>query len=363
MSKREFDEFDDLGPEGQSVDIKPYFQLLLKNWKKILLWALCGALFGIMIGFSTPKTYTSRAVVAPELTTRANTAGLSTLASLAGINMNTLTLTDAMHPDMYPEIIRSTDFFIKLFDMPVDVRTKDTLIHTDLYDYMVNYNRTAWWNYVLGVPRFVLNGIKSLFVEKDEFDEAEGHSSVDHSRLTKQQEMVVKALSNSVTASVEKRTYVLSLKATMQDPVIAAQLVNAIVENLQQFVVDYRTEKERENLEYYKKIYEETRADYLSAQQAYARYADSNAGSISKTSQIKQQQLQNEAQLRYQLYNQISQHLLASRVKVQQESPVLVVIQQGIAPHNGKPSKVKLAILWFMLGAVICIGWICWQKG
>ncbi len=366
MQMRDIDEFDDgfegLG-EGGSLKLMPYVNAVLKNWKKVLVWAVCGSLVGIMIGFSKPKIYTSRAVVAPEITTRANTSGLSSLASLAGINVNTLALTDAMHPDMYPEIIKSTNFFVDLFDMPVDVRKKDTVIHTDLYDYLVNYNRTPWWNYVFGLPRLALNGVKSLFVPKDDFDDAEGHSSVDSLRLTRQQEMVVKTLSRNVSASVEKRTYLISLKVTMQDPVIAAQLANAIVQNLQRFVVEYRTEKERENIEYYKKIYEETREEYVNAQRAYARYVDANAGSISKTSQIQAQQLQNEAQLRYQLYNQTSQHLLAARVKIQQESPVLVVIQQGMAPHDGKPSKVKLAVLWFVLGALVCIGWICWQKG
>ena len=93
---------------------------------------------------------------------------------------------------------------------------------------------------------------------------------------------------------------------------------------------------------------------------------DSNVGSVSKSSQVHQQHLQNEAQLRYQLYNQTAQSLLAARAKVQQESPVLVVLQPGIAPHIGKPSKVKLTILWFILGglagAVWCVLKASWSQ-
>ena len=163
----DFDDFDDEGNSRKPVDLKPYLRTLLKRWKTILVWALCGMVFGILIGFSTPKTYTTKAVVAPELITRANTSGLSSLASLAGINMNTLALTDAMHPDMYPEIIKSTNFYVSLFDLPVDVKTRDSLVHTDLYDYMVNYNKRAWWSYVLGLPRMALGAVKGLFSEKD----------------------------------------------------------------------------------------------------------------------------------------------------------------------------------------------------
>ncbi|MBR5904993.1 MAG: chain-length determining protein [Bacteroidales bacterium] len=353
----EFDDFDEMG--GSSVDFKPYIDLLLKNWKKLLVWAFCGALFGIMIGFSTPKTYTTKAVVAPEIATRSTLGnGLSSLASLAGVNMNTMALTDAMHPDLYPEIIKSTNFKIALFDMPVTVETKDSLVHTDLYDYMVNYCKAPWWGYVFGLPRMAIEGVKSIFVKKDEFDDAEGHASLDSLRLTKQQEMVVKALSKNITASVEKRTYVLSLKVTMQDPKIAAQLANEIIKKLQDFVVSYRTEKARETVDYYELIYEETRNEYLAAQKAYAYYSDANLGVANNRAKVQLQQLQNEAQLRYQMYNQTAQNLLAARAKVQQEAPVLVVIQPGIAPHVGKPSKVKLAILWFMLGAAACCAWL-----
>ncbi len=367
MKKYEdFDDFEEIGADSGSYDFKALFEVVLKSWKKILVWALCGAAFGMMIGLSKPKTYTAKAVVAPEITTRTGAGGLSSLASLAGINMNTMALTDAMHPDLYPEIIKSTNFYIDLFDMPVTFEHKDTLVHTDLYDYMVNYAKSPWWGTVLGLPWKAMDGLKKLFGKVDEFDDAEGHFNVDSLRLTKQQEMVVKALSKNISAAVEKRTYVLNLKVTMQDPIIAAQLANAIIENLQKFVISYRTEKERNNVDYYKKIYDETQSDYLAAQRAYSRYVDSNVGSVSKSSQVHQQHLQNEAQLRYQLYNQTAQSLLAARAKVQQESPVLVVLQPGIAPHIGKPSKVKLTILWFILGglagAVWCVLKASWSQ-
>lgn len=359
----EFDEFDELDDDSGRIDIKSYITAILSNWKKILIWALVGAAFGMMIGLSKPKTYTAKAVVAPEITTRTGAGGLSSLASLAGINMNTMALTDAMHPDLYPEVIKSTNFFIKLFDMPVTVEVKDSLVHTDLYDYMVNYAKAPWWNAVFGLPWKAMDGLKTLFGKKDEFDDAEGHSNVDSLRLTKQQEMVVKALAKNISAAVEKRTYVLSLKVTMQDPIIAAQLANAIIDELQNFVITYRTTKERENVEYYEKLYDETRDEYLAAQRSYARYVDANIGTISKSSQVQQQHLQNEAQLRYQLYNQTAQNLLTARAKVQHEAPVLVVVQPGIAPHIGKPSKVKLTILWFILGAMAGSVWYIVKNG
>lgn len=362
----EDDIFDDSRSGGtassqESIDIGKYIHLLLSSWKTILLWAFIASLFGIMIGFSKPKVYVSTAVVAPELVTRGNSSGLSSLASLAGFNMNTLAMTDAMHPDLYPEIIRSQNFMIDLFDMPVTVNTRDSLVHTDLYDYMLNYTKSPWWGVILGFPHVAMDWVKGLFVEEDPIDDAEGHENVSRVRLTKEQERVALALSKSVSASVEKKTYVLKIKVKMQDRVIAAEVANRIVDNLKAFVIAYRAEKAKESVDYYKEVEDETLAEYLKAQREYSRYVDSHKGFVMQSSMIEQQRLQNIANLKFQMYNQTAQNLLMARAKVQLEAPVLVVIQQGMAPHKGSPSKVKLAMLWFILGALVCSGVLCWK--
>ena len=357
---KEYDQYDEMEKDVQeqsSYNLMPFIRKALKGWKTVLLWAVAGGLFGVMISLSTPKTYTSKAVVAPEIITRGTSGGLSTLASMAGINVNTMALTDAMHPDMYPAIIHSSNFYLGLFDMPVTVQTKDSLVHTDLYDYMVNYVKHPWWGKVLGLPFMASDAIKSWFAKGAE-EEAEGHASVDSLRLTRQQEGVIKALSKSVIAAVEKRTYLITLSVTTQDPVISADLANAVVDKLQDFVVAYRTEKARENVEYFQKICEETKRDYLAAQRAYTYYLDTHQGLAGKSSMVYQQQLQNEAQLRYQMYSQTAQNLLNAEAKVQQESPVLVVIQPGIAPRMGQPSRIKITILWGLIGAILGIVWV-----
>ena len=357
---RDFDDFDEFEDDERAdrnrepVQLLPYLRIALKNWKRILVWAVCGLVFGILIGLSIPKKYTAKALVAPELMTRSTASnGLSTLASLAGVNMNTLALSDAIHPDLYPEIVHSTNFYINLFDMPVTIERRGEVIETDLYDYMVNHTRKPWWNYVLGLPRLALDGIKSLFAEKDAFDDAEGYNQLDSLRLTKQQEMVIQALSKSIVASVEKKTFAISLKVTIQDREVAASLANACIDNLKRFVLTYRTEKARENVVYYEGVCEEAREAYLEAQRAYAYYADSHLGVTTQRSRIQLQQLQNEAQLKYQMYNSTAQNLLAAKAKVQQESPVLLVIQPGIALHYGKPSRVKLGLLWLLIGGAL----------
>lgn len=341
------------GNDGKVVyiDLKPYIIKAVKGWKVILLWALCGALLGIVIGLSKPKTFTATAVVAPEITTRTSVGGLNTLASLAGVNVNSLALTDAMHPELYPTIIGSDDFFIGLFDMPVSFAKGKEIIETNLFDYIANYTKTPWYAYVLGLPRIAAGAVRNLFSKAEE-EENEGYAVTDSLRLTKQQETVIKALSRSIKATVEKKTYALVIRVTMQDRVIAAQVANAVGDELRNFVTTYRIGKALGNADYYEKLYEQTQEEYLQAQRAYARYLDSNRGLQTSSAQVTRQLLQNDAQLKYQLFNTTAQNLMNARAKVQQETPVLVDIQRAKAPNNGKPSKVRLALIWMIIAGI-----------
>ena len=329
----------------------------LKDWRSLLLWAVVGAVVGLVIGLSTPKTYSVDALVAPEITTRSTMGGLSSLASLAGVNTSTMTMTDAMHPNLYPEIIHSSYFCVELFDMPVTVETKDSLVHTDLYTYITDYYKSPWWSAVMALPKKAADAIKGWFV-KEEDQEADGYSGVNVMKLTEQQESVIDVLSQSINASVDKKSYILSLNVKSQDPVVAADLANYVIEKLQGFVLSYRTEKAQENLDYLRSIQRQSKVEYEQAQGRYARYLDRNQGVVGNSGQAVQQQLQNEANLRFQMYNQTSQKLLDARAKVQEEEPVLVVVQPGLPPHTGTPSIARLVILMFLFGAVLRFAWV-----
>jgi hypothetical protein len=84
------------------------------------VFKVCGiaAVIGLIVGFSIPKEYTSTIVIAPESSSAKSGGGLSSLASLAGINMN-LNTADAIYPDLYPQIVGSVPFLTDLFEIPV----------------------------------------------------------------------------------------------------------------------------------------------------------------------------------------------------------------------------------------------------
>ena len=214
---------------------------------------------------------------------------------MAGINLNTAAGADAISPDLYPDVVQSTPFLLDLF--PVEVTDKKKELSTTLYDYMSEHQRKAWWGYIVSAPFKALGAVMSLFSGDEE--ESEGLNPY---HLTKDQE-VVKALQERVSVSVDKKTLVITASVQMQDPVISAQMTKVVLENLQNYITNYRTQKVKQDLEFTQKVFGESRDAYYKAQRAYAAFEDANRNIISSSYRTEQERLKNEMTLTFNVYN------------------------------------------------------------
>lgn len=346
--------------EYNEIDIMALVRKLFSNWKKLLVWVGVAAVLGLIIGYSIPKTYTAYAELAPEIAQKSSSS-MSSLATLAGVNLNNMTVTDAMYPDLYPEIVNSVPFRIELFSMPVTLVEKKDTVKTDMYDYLLNYNKAPWWSSVIGFPFKVLGWVKNIGKEKE--DAITGHAEVDPYHLTLEQGKMVKALGESISIAVDKKTYLISIATTAQNPKVAADLCQLVVSNLQKYVVNYRTEKSRHDLAYYQQLNEQAQKEYYDAQQRYARYVDANQGVVFQRVLIERERLQNEANLKYQVYNTTAQQVNNAKAKVQMETPVCAVIQPPTIPlKRAAPSKAKILVAFMFLGFCFGAVWYLWGK-
>ena len=110
---------------------------------------------------------------------------------------------------------------------------------------MLDYQRFAWWGYIVSAPFKLLGAIRNFFSEEKEGDK------VDMFYLTIDQEKVIKALKERVYVSVDKKTLVITASVKMQDPVICAEVTKEVLINLQKYITNYRTQKVKQDLEFY----------------------------------------------------------------------------------------------------------------
>ena len=338
--------------DDEGIDVAALFAKLWKRRNLIIKCCVVGVVLGLVVGFSIPKTYKAKAVFTPETQQRIG-AGVSSIASMMGVSLDNS--MDAIDVEMYPDVVGSTPFLFNLLDL--QVKTKDGKIDTTLTEYILNHQKKAWWSHVMAAP-FKLLGLLTPDKEEDEEE-----TELVMTNLPKGERRVMKYLRNNIHILVDKKTGMTSMSIEMQDPYVAATVLEAVVENLKEYVSDYRTSKARQDVENLTVICEERRQDYYDAQQAYAKYTDSNKNVVLNSTKAEAQRLQQEMNLAYQVYSQVATQLEGARIKVQQDKPVFAVLEPVTVPYRkSAPSKAKILVVFTLLSGCLAAAWVLFME-
>lgn len=344
--------------EESDIDIMELVSKLWKRRKMIIKWCVGGAIVGLIIAFSLPKSYSASALLAPEVEQRVG-SGVSSIASMMGVNLDNN--VDAISYMMFPEVVASTPFIYELFDLPVQFERGDSIVNTDLLDYMLNYQKSPWWSPILGAPAKAISWVTSLFKEEEEGGSGDG--SLNLYNLPKKERGVVKALAEGIQVNVDKKTGQTDMSLTMQDPQVVYTVLTAVVENLKTYMVDYRTSKVRADMDNLEKTCENRKRDYFDALKVYANHLDGNKNVALLSAQVERERLEQETKLAFQVYSQVATQLEAARVKVEQAKPVVAVVEPPVVPlKHSAPSKAKMLIVFTFLAGCISSAWVLWGE-
>ena len=158
---------------------------------------------------------------------------------------------------------------------------------------------------------------------------------------------------------VDKKKRTVTLHIRMQDPLVSATVADSVMAKLQKFVSDYRTKKERINLEQTENLYQQARKRYYEAQETYAHFADANQSLSLKLYQKELYNLQIAKDIAYKEYTETLQQLQFAKIRVYKKRPVFAVIEPATVPLSPvSPSKIKILSGFFLLSLAMGCGWI-----
>lgn len=284
---------------------------------------------------------------------------------MADIDVSTSSTTerDAIFPSLYPAIINSTPFLIRLFDM--EVRKQKDKISMPLSQYLKEHQRRPWWSAITSAPSKLLGLTLSLFRNTSDADNESDikKGNIDIFHLTRAEASMAGAIASRINIEVDKKKRTITISATMQDPLVAATVADTVQAHLKEYITDYRTAKARRNLEYAEKLRQEAQAQYYEAQEKYTRYADANRGLVRLVSRAELVRLRNEMNLASDVYNRTEQQVQAAAMKVEKVRPVYAVIQPVQVPlAPSKPGKMMILVVCVFLSGAGSIGWVLFGK-
>jgi len=319
--------------KNKTIDITKIWATLWSKKKLFFkVWGITFVLSCLLI-LPQPRYYTIEVSVAPESAEAKEAGSLASLASNFGVNIGN-GYSDAIYPQLYPDLFESTKFIVGLLD--IKVRTKDGEVETDYYTYLRNHQKKN----ILLMPFLSLKRwVTSLFTPKDDEIPGKDGKRFNPFELSRTTTGIVKDVQKNIKCTYSRTTDIVTIEVTDQDPLVCALLADSIKQHIQDFVTDYRTKKSRIDLEYYNMLTAEAKVNYDKARMKYAAFSDASTNVSLRSVELKMQDMENDMQAKYNIYTAMNTRLEAAMAKVQENTPAFTELKNATVPV--KPAGPK----------------------
>ena len=345
--------------KADEIDLMEVFRKIWANRFLIYKSIVVFFLLGLIIVFFSPKEYKAEVILVVE--SSSSTSGMSGLleqfGGMAGLgNLGSGLSEDAITPELYPDIIKSTPFLLDIMNTKLtDSKHDSTLLVSEFLD---RHTRPNVGQFILGntigLPGKLYGLIRGR--SKDVVLSTE-YIQTKPLKLSSKQNYIAGVLRKRISAKQGEVINTLIINLEMQDPQLAAQLADSVVKSLTSYIIDYRTQKAKTDLSFVVQSHSEAEKKYAGAQRALAAFKDRNQNIVTASGQIVEQNLQSEYTLAFNIFSTLSQQLEQAKMKVQEKTPVFKVMEPAKVPLNKSRPKSSLILLEVIfLGGIIGVG-------
>lgn len=346
-------------PAEDEIDLIALAKTIWDSRRFIIKTVIVFAVLGVAVALLSPKEYTASSTMVPQLSSSSTKmGGLSSLAAMAGFDLNMDNSTKDLSPYVYPQIVQSVPFQLELMNTLYSFSDVDHPV--SLFEYYTEYSKPGFLSivkkYTIGLPFVILGAIKG---EPDEEQPLTGAVDKEKTiRLTKDQEDIRKILAGNVSLETNDKDGYVVLSSSFHEAKLAAQVAQKAQELLQASITEFKIEKAKAQLDFIEERYAEKKAEFEKAQAALAEFRDRNKNVTSALARTQEERLQSDYQLAFDVYSQLAQQMEQAQIKVKEDTPVFAVIKPVTVPLEDNNSGAKTLLIWTFLGGVIAIAWI-----
>ena len=345
--------------KDDEIDLLELAKTFWNGRKTVLKTILFCTAIGILIALLSPKEYTAVTSMVPQTShSESKLGGLSSLAAMAGFNLDATSGGDVLTPLVYPQIVTSTPFQLELMNTTFSFSEVDHPV--SLFEYYTKISSPGILSqiskYTIGLPGLIISTIKGE--EPTTITNGKGPIA-----LTKDQEAVRKLIEEKVVLDLDSKQGFLTLSASFPEALVSAQVADQARELLQRYITQYKIKKAVDQLTFIEQRYQEKKSEFEKTQEQLARFRDQNKNVSSALAQTEEDRLQSEYSIAMNVYNELAKQLEQAKIKVKEETPVFTVLEPAIVPQEkSKPKRVLIVTIWTFLGGIIGTG-IVFGKG
>ena len=338
--------------EEQEIDLVALIKKLWLNKGLIIKLTAVFMVVGVLVALFSSKVYTASCDVVPQVT-KTKSGNMSTLAKLAGVDLGQDQSTKMLSPYVYENVMKSTTFRKDLMQTKIDFEKADRPV--SFYEYYTSeeFNKPNIIDYIkkytIGLPYVILNAIKGEETYPDYAAIAGEKSSIE--TVSKTEYDMIQLIGSCVSIMVDDKNGYVTIIANMPEALAAAQLAQATVTLLQDYITKFKIEKVQSNLEFIQGRYDEAKKVFEEVQSRRAKFKDANHNSVKYSARVEQEKLDAEYKLAMNLYGELSTKLEQARIDVKENTPMLTIISPVTVPYNKtKPQRAMILAAFTFLG-------------
>ena len=338
--------------EEQEIDLVALVKKMWLNKGLIIKLTAVFMVLGLLVALFSSKVYTTSCDIVPQTSKGAKGGGMSSLAALAGINLNDGQSGAELSPLVYQNIMNSTSFRKELMQTKIDFEEADRPV--SFYEYYISeeFNKPTVLSYIMkytiGLPGVIMGAIRGEQPEPD-YSSLGGASAIE--TISKDDFKAMSILESCISMTLDNKNGYLTITANMPEALAAAQLAQASVELLQKYITKFKIEKVQSNLDFVQERYNEAKGNFEDVQSRRAKFRDANHNSVKYAARVEQEKLDAEYTLAMNLYSELATQLEQAKINVKETTPILTVIRPVTVPYKkSKPQRAMILLAFTFLG-------------
>lgn len=329
--------------EKDNIELLELIKTVWVERRKVLFVTAFFMVLGVIYSILASVEYQAQCKLLPEssVTSKSKFGGLSSLAGLAGIDMESGG-AEILDPSLYPEIVNSTPFQQQLLNEPLYFADLDTTI--SYAEYFRNFQEES----IFGIVKAYAFGLIGQ-LKKNPNEEL--NKTIEKANnvmlLTKEEVNIIASLKNQISVEITKGTSIISIKTVMPDSYASAELCSVVVKNLRTFLIRHTTLKSEENLIFIENSFNEAKREYQTKMNSLALFEERNLNLSSRHMQSEYQQLQNEMNVAFEVYKNLANQLEQAKIQIKRKAPVYTTLEPPQVPVDKSNPKRMIIVLLF----------------
>lgn len=300
MEEKNFDE------QEENINLLDYLNILFKRWKLIALIFVSIVFFTGLFSILKRPIFTAEVTLLPSFESQAGMSGnlsqLGNIASQFGLTPGEVSINS---PLIYEKMLKSRELI-------------DRVVQREFYS-----------------PR---DKEKKTLIEIYKIDREEDPE--------KQIFLAYKTFLKTIKANIDNKSMTLSLSVNANDPYLAADIANAMVEELDQYNREIRTTKAATNKEFIEGRVDETKEKLKEAEEELKTFRQENRR-IEDSPELLLQlgRLMRQVKLQEELFITLKREYELAKIQEVKDTPVIYTLGEAKPPMQKSSPKRKLNVL------------------